>query len=185
MRSNGESLTDLKIVEKILRTLTEKYMYVVVSIEESKERDKMSIEELQSTLIVLEQKFKKNEKEEEQALKIDVGDGSNSKGRGKGCSSYWGRGQGRGRDFVNKETIECYNRHKLVHYAYEYPNAKEANYVGFDENEEVMLMDDVSKEEDLVFMAQEQNENKGMLWFLDSRCSNHMCGNKERFVDLD
>lgn len=35
MRSNGEKMQDATIVEKILRTLTEKYNYVVVSIEES------------------------------------------------------------------------------------------------------------------------------------------------------
>lgn len=40
MRSNGESMTDVKIVEKILRTLTERYTYVVVSIEESKDIEK-------------------------------------------------------------------------------------------------------------------------------------------------
>ena len=74
MRSNGEPMTDVKIVEKILRTLTEKYMYVVVYIEESKDIDKMSIEELQSTLIVHEQKFRKNEREDEQALRMDAGE---------------------------------------------------------------------------------------------------------------
>lgn len=36
MRSNGESMSDSKIVEKILRTLTEKFSYVVVSIQESR-----------------------------------------------------------------------------------------------------------------------------------------------------
>lgn len=46
MRSNGESMPDVKIVEKILRTLSEKYTYVVVSIEESKDIETMSIEEL-------------------------------------------------------------------------------------------------------------------------------------------
>ncbi|GJV64547.1 putative RNA-directed DNA polymerase [Tanacetum coccineum] len=184
MRSNGESMTDVKIVEKILRTLTEKYIYVVVSIEESKDIDQMSIEELQSTLIVHEQKFKKVEQEEEQALKVDAGDSSNTRGRGRGRYSYRGRGRGRGRQSFNKETIECYNCHKLGHYSYECPNAKEANYAGFDENEEIMLMADGGVEEN-GFMAQIKSENKGLLWFLDSGCSNHMCGNKERFVDLD
>lgn len=33
MRSNGETMPEVKIVEKILRTLTEKYLFVVVSIE--------------------------------------------------------------------------------------------------------------------------------------------------------
>ncbi|XP_076900887.1 uncharacterized protein LOC143555162 [Bidens hawaiensis] len=57
MRSNGEEMTDTKIVEKILRTLSDKYMYVVVSIEESNNVEEMTIEELQSSLIVHEQKF--------------------------------------------------------------------------------------------------------------------------------
>ena len=35
MRSNGEGIPDSKIIEKILQTLTDKFTYVVVSIEES------------------------------------------------------------------------------------------------------------------------------------------------------
>ncbi|KAI3768676.1 hypothetical protein L2E82_19506 [Cichorium intybus] len=184
MRSNGESMADVKIVEKILRTLTERYTYVVVSIEESKDIEKMSIEELQSTLIVHEQKFKKGEREEEQALRVDAGDSSNTIGRGRGRHNFRGRGRGRGRQSFNKETIECYNCHKLGHYSYECPNAKEANYAGFDANEEIMLMAD-GGEGDSGCMVHVKRENKGLLWFLDSGCSNHMCGDKGRFVDLD
>lgn len=36
MRNAGEDMPDVKIVEKILRTLTEKFNYIVCSIEESK-----------------------------------------------------------------------------------------------------------------------------------------------------
>jgi hypothetical protein len=54
MRSNGEQMRDVTIVEKILRTLTEKYNFVVVSIEESKDIDSLTIDELQSSLIVHE-----------------------------------------------------------------------------------------------------------------------------------
>ncbi|XP_076913804.1 uncharacterized protein LOC143572557 [Bidens hawaiensis] len=70
MRSNGEIMTDGKIVEKILRRLTEKYVYVVVSIEESNDIEAMTVEQLQSSLFVHEQKFKRGNKEDEQALKI-------------------------------------------------------------------------------------------------------------------
>ncbi|KAD4889104.1 hypothetical protein E3N88_21177 [Mikania micrantha] len=146
MRSNGEIMTDLKIVEKILRTLTEKYMYVVVSIEESKDIERMSIDELQSTLLVHEQKFKKPEKEEEHALRVEHADTSGGRGRGRGRGSPRGRGRGRGRSSFNKETVECYSCHKLGHFAYECPNSKEANYAGFDEEDEIMLMAQTEEE---------------------------------------
>jgi hypothetical protein len=42
-------------------------------------------------------------------------------------------------------------------------------------DEEMLLMADVNC----------QNANRESVWFLDSRCSNHMCGKKEIFFDLD
>nr|XP_043620003.1 uncharacterized protein LOC122591837 [Erigeron canadensis] len=120
MRSNGENMPDDKIVEKVLRTLTEKYLFVVVSIEESRDVEKMMIDELQSTLLVHEQKFKKIERDEDQTLTINH---ENSGGRGRGRSSY--RGRGRGSSSFNKETVECYKCHKLEHFQYECPTWKE------------------------------------------------------------
>lgn len=51
MRSLGKVIVDVKIVEKILRTLSEKFNYVVCTIEELKNTSKMSIDELQSSLL--------------------------------------------------------------------------------------------------------------------------------------
>ncbi|XP_076947958.1 uncharacterized protein LOC143620049 [Bidens hawaiensis] len=184
MRSNGDLMTDTKIVEKILRTLSEKYTYVVISIEESNNIEEMTIEELQGSLVVHEQKFKKIEKDDEQALKMEEGESSGGRGRGRGRFSPRGRGRGRGRQFFNKETIECYKCHKLGHFSYECPNTKEANFAGFDEGDEIMLMTEVKTEEKCL-MTHANEECKNHLWFLDSGCSNHMCGIRERFVDLD
>lgn len=64
MRNHGENLQDGTIVEKTLRSLHEKYNYIVCSIEESKDTETMSIDELQSSLIVHEQKLKKGKEEE-------------------------------------------------------------------------------------------------------------------------
>lgn len=44
MRFHGESMADVVIVEKILRSLAPKYNYVVCSIEESKDIDKLSVD---------------------------------------------------------------------------------------------------------------------------------------------
>ena len=56
MRSDEEDMPDKKIIEKFLHTVIEKFTYVVVSIEESKDTNNMSIDELQSSLMVHEQK---------------------------------------------------------------------------------------------------------------------------------
>ena len=132
MRSNGEDMSDSKIFEKILRTLTEKFTYVVVVIEESKNTRKMTIDELQSSLFVHEKKFKKISHEEgDQALNV--------RGRGRDRGSYRGRGRGKGRSF-NKATIECYNCHQLGHFQYECPiRYNGAHFVEIEEKNEVIL----------------------------------------------
>ena len=102
MRSNGEDMPDSKIVEKILRTLTERFTYVVVSIEESKDTDNMSIDELQSSLVIHEQKFRRvSNEDEDQVLKVESRSGNSSRGRG----TYRGRVRGRGRSTFDKANV--------------------------------------------------------------------------------
>jgi hypothetical protein len=75
---------------------------------------------------------------------------------------------------LTRPFVECYYCHKLGHFQYECPELKkEANYVKADE--EMLLMADVNC----------QNANRESVWFLDSGCSNHMCGKKEIFSDFD
>lgn len=95
MSNNGEVMKESQIVEKILRTLTEKFNYIVVSIEESKDIGNLSVDELQSSLVVHEQKFRRKVKEEEQVLKVTQEERS-WRGRG-GNANGTGRGRGRGR----------------------------------------------------------------------------------------
>lgn len=77
-------------------------------------------------------------------------------------------GRGRGRQ-QPRATIECYKCKKLGHYKNECPEwDKEANYVENDDYEEMLLM---AIEE----VKEKQNKSD---WFLESGCSNHMCGEK-------
>lgn len=46
MRVYGEQVNDVTIVEKILRSLSDQFNYIVCSIEESKDIDHLSIDEL-------------------------------------------------------------------------------------------------------------------------------------------
>lgn len=174
MRSNGEQMRDVTIVEKILRTLTEKFNYVVVSIEESKDIDNITIDELQSSLLVHEQKFNRSSGEEH-ALKVTHDEGYSGGGRGR-TTFRGGRGRGRGRQTYNKAIIECYKCHQLGHYQYECPTlGKQANYVELDESEEMLLM----------AYVESHGVTRDDVWFLDSGCSNHMCGDRSLFYELD
>ena len=68
MRIHGDKIEDVTIIEKILRSMTPKFNIIVCSIEESKHIDALSIDELQGSLLVNEQKNNQQEKKE-QALK--------------------------------------------------------------------------------------------------------------------
>lgn len=165
----GEEISNVKVVEKILRSLTEKFNYIICSIEESKDVDDLSMNELQSSLIVHQQKFQRYSGEE-QTLKVTY-----EGGRGRGRVAYRGRGRGRGHTNFNNATIKCYQCHQLGHFRYECPRNREANYAKFNEGIEMLLM---SYEE--LYEAKRQDA-----WFLDSGCSNHMCDDRIMFNELD
>ena len=108
-------MEDVIIIEKILRSMSAKFNYVVCSIEESHDIDELSIDELQSSLLLHEQRMVSN-LPEEQVLKVTMHGGEFSKGYGKGRG--WGRdsrGQGRGRTNdqrpFDKSRVECYHCH--------------------------------------------------------------------------
>lgn len=65
MRNCGEELDDVKIVEKILRSLTENFNFVVCSIEESKDIDSLTVDELQASLQIHESKVVERRGEEQ------------------------------------------------------------------------------------------------------------------------
>lgn len=94
MKAHGERMGENFIVEKILRSMTARFNYVVSSIEESNNVETLTIDELQSSLLVHEQRMK-GHREEEQALKVTNAGRSPGRGRGRGGSGQRG-GRGRG-----------------------------------------------------------------------------------------
>ncbi|TXG70958.1 hypothetical protein EZV62_005893 [Acer yangbiense] len=110
--------------------------------------------------------------------------GQNSQNRKGGASSS---SQGIGRwsnnnnnnntNQRNKSQIQCFNCKKFGHYRAECRSRKQ--------NFQANVAEDGGRSETLLLacnMAEDGAKNK---WFLDSGCSNHMCGEKEMFTQLD
>ncbi|XP_061347561.1 uncharacterized protein LOC133293058 [Gastrolobium bilobum] len=112
LKWNGEVLTDSRVIEKILSSLTDDFKNVVCAIEESKDLATLSVEELAGSLEAHEQRKKKKKEESlEQALqtKATIKDEKvlyyqNVRGRGRGRG---GRGNGRGGRDRELRTVEA------------------------------------------------------------------------------
>ncbi|XP_004493032.1 uncharacterized protein [Cicer arietinum] len=82
MRNYEEDMNDVKIVEKILRTLTDKWNHIVCSIKEANDIDQLFVDALQSYLLVHEQRFKASG-EDEHALKVTHEESYSKRGQGR------------------------------------------------------------------------------------------------------
>lgn len=148
MKACGEEVSDQQFVGKIMRSLTSKFDFIVVSIQESKDVKTLKIEELQSSLeahemLVIE---RSSERSAQQALQAQTtkkdGNDKNSKQRGRGRSKKGncgkpdekgensksgatsGQNQNERKDF-DKRKIQCYNCDKFGHYDDECWNNKD------------------------------------------------------------
>ena len=114
LNRNGEMLPETRVVEKILRSLTENFENVVCAIEESKDLAKFTIDELAGSLEAHEQRKKKKEEPLDQALQTNASINDekvlytqNVQGRGRGNCENGRGGQGNSyEEIYNEKTIE-------------------------------------------------------------------------------
>ncbi|XP_027351387.1 uncharacterized protein LOC113862503 [Abrus precatorius] len=114
MKANDENKGDVIVVKKIMRSMTHKFDYVVCSIEESKDTDTLTIDELQSSLL-LHELCMTSHVEEEQALQIAHAEQGRRR-ESRGGFGRRGRGRGHGRQGFDKSIVECYTCHQLRHF---------------------------------------------------------------------
>ncbi|KAA8537004.1 hypothetical protein F0562_029482 [Nyssa sinensis] len=153
--------------------MTSKFDYDVCSIKESSDLVNITTDELQSSLLVYKQRMN-NHVVEEHALQMEYADDTGRRGCGRGA--YRGRGRGHGRSAFNKSIVECYHCHDLWHFQYECPKRGKESRAHFAKISEEML---------LMTYIKVQKDPSEEAWFLDSGCSNHMCGKKEFFNTLN
>ncbi|XP_074369332.1 uncharacterized protein LOC141710681 [Apium graveolens] len=109
MKRNGESLDNVRVMEKLLRSLTRKFNYEVTSIEESKDLSTNSIDELVGSLQAHEERMNQYDDachlEKVLQSKVSIGDSSGSSGFVRGRGGFRGGyrgGRGRGRQSFNR-----------------------------------------------------------------------------------
>ncbi|PWA61635.1 hypothetical protein CTI12_AA371330 [Artemisia annua] len=194
MKRNGESLSDTRVIEKILRFLPPSFDYIVVAMEESKDIDSVTTDQLMGSLQAHEEKEKSFLHGKEQGQGRDT-----FRGRG----GFQGRGRGRGREDVNKEDenqwfsyrrgrgrgfqsqkggkphIQCYNCRKYGHYANECSSSRQVE-------EKANLVEVEDKDELTLLMARhDEKEERIKPWHIDSAASNHMTGQEDLFVEME
>ena len=103
MRIHSKKMEDITVIEKILWLMMPKFDYVVCSIEESKDLDQLSIDELRGSLVVHEQKIIQKDKEEQDLKALTNNNAwttnrSADRGRGRGRGVRGAKDKGRGRN---------------------------------------------------------------------------------------
>ncbi|GAU21786.1 hypothetical protein TSUD_329110 [Trifolium subterraneum] len=215
MKNYGEQISDQQVVEKVLRTLTPQFDHIVAAIKESKYLSTMSINELQNSLEAHEQRLKErkeNKVSQEQALyaKNQWNKGGNGKGKwkgeknkGKNESSYdqhhhsndqsQGDSSNKGREGSlknknhgkksDKSKIQCYSCDKWGHYASECRSKGDKQK---QEDEAHHARHNGSDSDDVLLMLTKNYEGENSnIWYLDTRCSNHMTCHRDWLLDFD
>ena len=213
LKRNGEELKEVRIIEKILRSVDSKFDHIVVTIEETRDLEDMTIEQLQGRLQAYEEKQKKKQGIEEQLLKMEVNpkkreESSDNerrhyvrgrgRGRGRGC------GHGRGWNFNNNNSNYAkgesstrgrgrgnprsrYDKSQVQCYNCQKFGhyASECRAPSTRIEERVNYAEEKNGEDGTLLLA--RNDTSGgqeNTWYLDTGASNHMSGNRSMFVQL-
>nr|KYP75006.1 Retrovirus-related Pol polyprotein from transposon TNT 1-94 [Cajanus cajan] len=210
LNRNGENLPSSRVVEKILRSLTDDFENIVCAIEESKDLSTLTVEELTGSLEAYEQR-KKNKKEKgeslEQALQAKATI-KEEKARGGRGQAWGGRGQTWGGRSNTNNNIECYNCGKYGHVAKECYSIKcyncgnlghiskdcrsekkreePTNFLAEEEDEGLLLVTTIPEVEIKPSCSSEIKPScsDNSVWYLDTGASNHMCGDEHLFKML-
>ena len=105
LRMNGEELDDQRIVEKVLRCLPKKFD-MIVTVFESRELTKLSVEEFTGSLLAHEARINLDVSDLEHAFKSKA---SMDRGRGRGFRGRKSKGRGQSQSDDRSQVTETHS----------------------------------------------------------------------------
>lgn len=167
MKANGETIGDQQIVEKILRTLTLQFEYIVTSIEESRDLSILTVDELIGSLQMHEQRLKEKSKIVEEALQsqLVLPDEKKNLSNQRKDKRWQEKHSGQRKD---KSHIQCFNCKKYGHYQ---SDCRSKKIGGQKFHAKVARLVDSDDEHDnaLLFTCDAMVENQKNVWYLGLR----------------
>ncbi|XP_038895795.1 uncharacterized protein LOC120083961 [Benincasa hispida] len=205
LRRNGEEIIDVRVMEKVLRSLNTKFEIIATTIEETQDLENMTIEQFIGSLQAYEEKKKRRMEQTEtieQLLQLKIKE-ENSRGRvrGRGGQGHGGRGEantdvsqnssessrgrgGRGRGRRGGKS----GRDKSQYYSSqtESTDRKHQDRSTASTSKTHQGQSNYAEENEILFMVSKgEEESQDSMWYLDTGASNHMCGKREMFVELN
>ncbi|XP_009763596.1 uncharacterized protein [Nicotiana sylvestris] len=179
MKRYGEELKDDRVVAKILRSLDSKFDYIVVAIEESKDLETMTIDELSSSLQAHEEKLKKLKEESvEKALQAKLSFKEKDERRG---SQQRDRGNGRGRGRKGRGGSQPPNRDNK---SQDYSQRRGRGRDNSEEKNNFVESKNEDEDATLLLACKGEESVEKNKWYLNSGASSHICGKKNLFVEI-
>nr|GEZ79271.1 hypothetical protein [Tanacetum cinerariifolium] len=189
-KRNGESLSDTRAIEKILRSLPASFDYIVVAIEESKDIDSTTIDQFMGSLQAHEEKLMKrrgkncwsklytqrslSKKREKSFLHGKEQGRGHGYFRGRGGFQGWGRGRGR-EDFIKEDENQWSPYRRGRERGFQYQRGEKANLMEVQDEDELTLL----------MMRHDEQKERIKPCHIDSAASNHMTGEEDLFMKME
>ncbi|XP_050111879.1 uncharacterized protein LOC126590470 [Malus sylvestris] len=210
MKTYGEELPNERIVQKLLISLTKPYDSIVSVIEETKDTETLSVQDVMASLRAFDQRLERHADfaPEKAFQSLNVGSGnqasaSNQKPQWKGKNKKWeGKGfhnfrpnQGSNINVGSRTKQQCKHCDKFhlgECWFKDQPRCHKCNrfeHIMKDCRskfvQEVNSANQVEEEANVLCAFSAKVEKNNEVWYIDSGCSNHMTAHESLLIDID